>query len=209
MEWRIYSCCPTFDKTRNLSSRKWDPIKVQQFQAYAFESTFDLNQMKPDDKLLLIFMEDAIPNVKIQFCQFSWNSEIQFFQPGNTFFVQLNPPVSSLVHKINCPVVGLISEALLKMKYWEDVWAFSTCQVLKFSDLSCLKGVVSRHQNQGKPKQLIACKLPIFLSHDDKWRIAKDNARCVIDKLSIAILHFPITFAEFKMYKIGYWQKLN
>ena len=166
MEWRIYSCYPTSDrgtciKTRNLSSRKWDPIKIQQFQAYPFESTFDLNQMRPDDKLL-IFMEDAVPNVKIQFCQFgqlSWNLEIQFVQRGNTGFFQWNQFVSSSVHKIHCPVVGSISEVLFKMKYWEDV--------LKFSDLSCLKGV-SRHQNEGRPKQLIACKLPIFLSHDDK-----------------------------------------
>ena len=63
MEWRIYSCCPTFDKTRNLSSRKWDPIKIQQFQAYAFESTFDLNQAKPGDS-----------------CSFSWKTPFQMWK---------------------------------------------------------------------------------------------------------------------------------
>jgi len=209
MEWRIYSCRPTSDrgiciKKRNLSSRKWDPIKIQQFQAYPFESIFDLNQMRPDDKLL-IFMEDAVPNVKIRFCQFgklSWNLEIQFVQRGNTGFFQWNQFVISLVHKIHCPVVGSISEVLFKMKYWEDVWALSTC----VESVEIFRPVLfKRLQNEGKPKQLIACKLPIFLSRDDKltnegsrkttlchWQIVNRNSTfsnhiCWIQNTKLAI----------------------
>ena len=82
-------------------------------------------------------------------------------------------------------------------------------KVLKFSDLSCLKGF----RMKANPNNSLRASYRYFSPVMTNWQMKdRERQRCVIDKLWIAILHFPITFAEFKIQnwlltktKLGGW----